>query len=110
MNSLYRYLHVIAYQEQEGLPSVVKVSSADHSYEDAGTNVTCTASRYEFSDGAIICCTEESDDDENDALCAEYWLTYRVLEHPEKVIEPATKQFTNRCQQAFWLKMQAVSR
>ncbi|WP_417760505.1 hypothetical protein [Shewanella sp.] len=66
-----------------------------------------------FADGAIIRqVTEvetETDGAAADNICGDDWISYQVLQQPPQAnITPLQKQFTNRCQQAFWLKIQVA--
>lgn len=108
MTRLAHYLMAMKTPAYDGSVTVVAREQYDRSYQDQEVHVIYVESLVRFNDGALIRCSEELDQVESEALCAECWLTYQVVEHPETPIEPAAKHFTNRCQQAFWLKMQAA--
>jgi len=62
---------------------------------------------YTFNNGVQILYRMESDTFQADHVCRECWVSYEVVHDGGYVISPQKKQFYNRCQERFWLKMQA---
>lgn len=82
---------------------------ATDSSEDDGIVTESTERLVTFANGVQVKQTIEFDDVEEDAdvVCAECWISYAVISAPEGLmIQPQRKHFINKCQEAFWLKMQ----
>lgn len=105
MQSLASYILAI-----EGFPSPVSVVShtqEQHSYRDDNAEICESLTLYHFDNGVVVSLLSEQDKqvDESDMVCADYWLSYRVVT-ANIAISPPQKSFSNICQQRFWLKMQ----
>ncbi|TKB49806.1 hypothetical protein FCL40_06505 [Ferrimonas sediminicola] len=81
---------------------------ADH--RDELAQVQVRECRYRFSNGVqLLYRCEEELTDCAESMCPECWLSYRVVDPRGLTIRPMEKSFSNRCQQQFWLKMQAAN-
>ncbi|MCG9552913.1 hypothetical protein L1D16_04620 [Vibrio sp. Isolate31] len=69
-----------------------------------------TTTTYTFDNGVKIVCHTELDSFQSEDACPECWIQYQVLESGSaaETISPQKKQFYNRCQETFWLKMQSI--
>lgn len=107
MEQLFSYISAI-----EGGASPVRLVDTvdrlvDHSDELAEVRVK--ESLYRFSNGVELLYRREQEQRQSaDQLCAECWISYRVLNNRGFAISPNQKSFSNPCQQRFWLKMQAA--
>ncbi|ABK46612.1 conserved hypothetical protein [Shewanella sp. ANA-3] len=105
MQQLASYIRAI-----QGYPSPVSVishSQEQHSYRDDNAEICESLTLYHFDNGVVVSLLSEQDTqtDESDTVCADYWLSYRVVT-ADMAISPQQKSFSNLCQQRFWLKMQ----
>lgn len=104
MNRLYTYLCNI-----HALPSTVCTVRKTENIEKStdGDNLTEECETiYEFNNGVKILCKTESDTFQSDDICCECWISYEVVHDGGYLIHPLKKQFYNRCQEKFWMKMQ----
>lgn len=105
MQSLASY--ILAIQGYPSPVSVVSHTQKQHSYRDDNAEICESLTLYHFDNGVVVSLLSEQDTqaDESDAVCADYWLSYRVVT-ADMAISPQQKSFSNLCQQGFWLKMQ----
>lgn len=98
---LSRYVAAIS-----GRPSGSLITARRHNstswQEDDGT-VRRDTDTYTFSDGVVIACTVELDSFEDEAACAECWITYEVLSNGVLPVAPSRKTFANTCRVDRWL-------
>lgn len=85
----------------EGFPSPVSVVShtqEQHSYRDDNAAICESLTLYHFDNGVVVSLLSEQDKqvDESDAVCADYWLSYRVVT-ANIAISPPQKSFSNLC-------------
>ena len=106
MERLFSYISAI-----EGAPSPVSLVDRVHhlrDHSDELAEVRVTQSLYRFSNGVeLLHRREQEQQQSDDQLCAECWISYQVLNNNGFAITPSQKSFSNVCQQRFWLKMQA---
>ncbi|MGY6039712.1 hypothetical protein [Aeromonas sp. AE23HZ002T15] len=106
MHQLSTYLTAI--HRQAGPATIIRQQSESHLEQDQdGTLIHHRQTHYWFADGVVICHQKEQDDAPSLQLCAECWISYRVIASPHP-ISPSHKLFHNPCQEAFWLKMQGI--
>ncbi|BDM65973.1 hypothetical protein NFHSH190041_34250 [Shewanella sp. NFH-SH190041] len=109
MNQLYSYISAI-----NQLPSVVSIDHQQQQQQchtDSIGSLTETDTLYHFNNGVTVRCQIEQEDPATaDSLqsCPECWISYHIGDSAGLNIHPASKQFYNRCQQTFWLKMQSA--
>lgn len=113
MHQLYRYIAAIK-GEQSSIKLVDRIA-VDTSYDDAGVRVEGEEVTFRFSNGVSLDMKTEfehlspENEGADDLICSEYWISYRVSSVPPGLsVTPQEKFFTNRCQEAFWLKMQRI--
>lgn len=108
MNHLFTY--VSATKQRTESAFLVAQTCEDSSYDDDGVTVACSESLFTFANGVIIKKSTEvtHDDLPEEGVCKEHWVRYEVVSAPSHLaIWPTVKSFTNLCQEAFWLKMNA---
>ena len=108
MNNLFTYVRAIASEPQDSL--ITSSTNTDLSYQDDGIKVECTERCFNFANGAVIKQTVELEviAAPSDAVCPECWINYEVVSEPQGfTISPQRKVFINKCQESFWLKMNA---
>ncbi|WP_028110764.1 hypothetical protein [Ferrimonas futtsuensis] len=95
----------------QGWPSPVSLEGTAHrliDHDDDLAEVRVKESLYRFSNGVeLLYRCEQEQQQSDDQLCAECWISYQVLNNNGFAITPSQKSFSNVCQQRFWLKMQA---
>lgn len=105
MHRLYTYLCAI-----HMLPSPVKTINETKTFERFSEGENMIEEReilYVFNNGVQVLYRMESDTFQADDVCRECWISYEVQHDGGYAISPQKKQFYNRCQERFWLKMQA---
>lgn len=95
----------------DGNVEAVNLSVAQYSLEqgasvDGDIRVHWQKGEYQFSNGAVVSVHLEWDEVlEEGAACPECWISYEVVNQPERaVISPQSKQFISHCQVGFWLR------
>ena len=106
MNSLVTYINAI--RRQPGAVEITDQLTRTSRYQDDESEIVEEETTYRFANGVVIRHTIEQDSAPSDLICEECWISYEVLDAAELQISPPRKLFHNRCQQDFWLKMQAV--
>ncbi|MFC1236188.1 hypothetical protein [Vibrio sp. F74] len=106
MNNLFTYISAMK-EEPDGLSIVEKVFNKQASEEE---DILLENSELfvKFNNGvAVRKLTErELSGHITDAVCEECWISYEVTEQPSNLnIVPKRKNFTNQCQESFWLKI-----
>lgn len=105
MNRLYTYISAI--NSNNSLVRIInKIEKVQKKLDDEGVIEECEII-YEFDNSVKILYKMESDSFESDQDCQECWISYKVLNNGEYYISPAKKHFYNKCQEAFWIKMQS---
>jgi hypothetical protein len=97
-------------EEPDGLSIVEKVLSKRTSEED-GILMESSELFVKFNNGvAVRKLTEhELSGHITDTVCEECWISYKVTEQPSALnVTPKKKNFTNQCQELFWLKINKV--
>ncbi|EBD5983455.1 hypothetical protein QAA20_004128 [Salmonella enterica] len=105
MHRLYTYLCAI-----HALPSSVKTVNKTETLERFSEGENMIEEReilYVFNNDVQILYRMESDTFQSDDVCRECWVSYDVVHDGGYAISPQKKQFYNRCQENFWLKMHA---
>ena len=108
MHHLFTYVRAINQAHETDF--LLSKTSEDCSYDDDGVTVTCSESLFTFANGVVIKKSTEiaHDDLPDEGVCKEHWVRYEVAKAPcDLAISPRVKSFTNLCQEAFWLKMNA---
>lgn len=110
MDALFHYIQAINAHDSGALISESQVSHEQS--EDEWSTMVRTTQTVRFANGAVVQKiqeTEQAVSPNPDVVCADCWLSYEVLSDPDEgQIRPRQKQFSNLCQQAFWLKVQAA--
>lgn len=103
MDKLISYVAAI-----HGLAGPVSIASHVTSHDrwtDDVVEVTRDETEYRFDNGAIVRRSVEQDRAPSDLLCAECWIDYDVLHHPDaQPISPSRLTFDNACRETFWLR------
>ncbi|BEN31667.1 hypothetical protein [Serratia marcescens] len=105
MHQLYSYLCAI-----HARPSPVKTVNKTETVERFQEGENMIEEReilYAFNNGVQVLYKRESDTFQSDDVCRECWVSYEVVHDGGYAISPKKKQFYNRCQEEFWLKMQS---
>lgn len=108
MNNLFTYVSAIKSELPNKL--IVKKNLSAESYEENGILTENSELIVTFKNGVTIKQSVEFDSNikVSDMTCAECWISYQVISEPEGVnISPKLKNFTNKCQESFWLKINA---
>ncbi|MEZ8045957.1 MULTISPECIES: hypothetical protein [Vibrio] len=106
MNNLFTYISAMK-EEPEGLSVVEKVLNK-RTFDEDGILMENSELFVKFNNGvAVRKLTErELSGRTTDAVCEECWISYEVTEQPHALnIAPKKKNFTNQCQESFWLKI-----
>lgn len=105
MDNLCAYIASIKGEATE--PVIVCRTSRDNSYTDQDLTVDSQESVFSFSNGVVVKYSTESDQDDSDErLCPECWISYEVLSEPAGLqVRPRHKTFISHCQELFWLKI-----
>lgn len=106
MNNLFTYVLAVKNAPYE-LSIVEKVENKSSSEED-GVITESSELIVKFDNGVALRKLTERDlsGDVIEAVCAECWISYEVIEQPERLeVIPKKKSFTNPCQESFWLKI-----
>lgn len=109
LNSLFNY--VLALEENVAGLSIIETVSDNSCVEDDGVVIEINELVVTFENGVMLKKQTERDHiaQINDEVCSECWITYEVLAQPKGVnVVPNRKNFTNHCQEVFWLKMNKV--
>ncbi|WP_158361703.1 RHS domain-containing protein [Burkholderia pyrrocinia] len=92
------------YRVWGGGTSVSHATSHDR-WTDDDVEVTRDETEYRFDNGAIVRRSVEQDRAPSDLLCAECWIDYDVLRHPDaQPVSPTRLTFDNACRETFWLR------
>ncbi|SDI53969.1 hypothetical protein SAMN04488540_10234 [Ferrimonas sediminum] len=108
--------YILAIGQSPSRVGLARQQSQQRWYQDQGVEVCETEYHYWFDNGVELIQLEEQDHlPETDAApaadcCLECWISYRVIQTAGLAIRPLRKQFHNRCQQRYWLKMQVAQR
>ncbi|MDW6002250.1 hypothetical protein [Vibrio mangrovi] len=108
MNQLFTYISAI--RQESGALIAGQQLYQDVTEED-GVLVENSELIVTFHNGVIMKQSIESEHQEEptDLACAECWISYEIISEPEGLrITPKRKTFINTCQEAFWLKINAV--
>ncbi|HEM7880006.1 hypothetical protein LGM58_20810 [Burkholderia contaminans] len=103
MDKLISY--VAAIHGLSGPVSIVSHTASHDRWTDDDVEVTRDETEYRFDNGAIVRRSVEQDRAPSDLLCAECWIDYDVLRHPDaQPIGPTRITFDNACRETFWLR------
>lgn len=108
MNNLFTYVSAIKSELPNEL--IVEKILSEESYEDNGVLTENSELIVTFKNGVTVKQSVELDSNikVSDMTCAECWISYQVILEPEGVnISPKRKNFINKCQESFWLKINA---
>lgn len=108
MNQLITY--VSALKDKQSSQSIVEIAERDTSFTDGDTLIHGRERLITFANGVVLKQQIEFDECSNSqstqAVCSECWISYQIIFQPEFLsIQPKKKQFINRCQEAFWLRI-----
>ncbi|MBO0213657.1 hypothetical protein J0676_09135 [Vibrio sp. Vb2880] len=107
MNDLHLYVAAML-DSTPALTIAERTTNEDTTQDDQGERLYTREQTVTFTNGVVIHQSIEQafDVQPNDAVCAECWISYRVVSEPETMnITPKRKHFINACQQAFWLNI-----
>lgn len=109
MNQLVTYISAI----KTGIPDrlISERQIKEDNLLDDGIVTTCREQTISFVNGVTIRQSMEIDQDvgHHRAACPECWISYEVVSAPPGLdISPKRKVFANKCQEAFWLKINAI--
>ena len=103
MDKLISY--VAAIHGLAGPVQIVSHATSHDRWTDDDVEVTRDETEYRFDNGAIVRRSVEQDRAPSDLLCAECWIDYDVLRHPDaQPINPSRLTFDNACRETFWLR------
>ncbi|MFQ6370594.1 hypothetical protein [Shewanella sp. YIC-542] len=106
MNHLFTY--ALALEDAQNGPAIAAQTASETYSEDDGVVIEHHEWVVEFANGVTLQKQLERDhiDVADDQVCEECWISYRIIAKPEHLhITPMVKNFTNHCQEAFWLKL-----
>lgn len=109
MNNLFTY--ILAMNEGSGCLTFAEETNRAQTLEEDGIVTESSELTAKFINGVTIRkLTElESSAHFSEAVCEECWISYEVIEQPNTInIKPKKESFTNKCQEAFWLKIKKV--
>ncbi|WP_350225420.1 hypothetical protein [Vibrio parahaemolyticus] len=109
MNNLFTYISAMK-GEPGGLSIVEKVLNKQTSEED-GILTENSELFVKFNNGVAVRKLTERELSVHitESVCEECWISYEVTEQPSTLnIAPKKKNFTNQCQESFWLKINKV--
>lgn len=109
MNDLFKYVSAL-HEENVEFSIAEQVLRESTAIED-GIFVESSELVVQFENGVTLKRQIERDhaDRHDDDVCSEYWISYEVVSQPISLdVMPKKKTFTNRCQEAFWLKMNKI--
>ncbi|UXI03121.1 hypothetical protein [Photobacterium sp. TY1-4] len=113
MNNLSTY--VSALQGKETKVAIVEHQSTQHQCEEDGVIINAVEHIVTFSNGVTLATRQEWDHPDtfsegvSEDVCTECWITYEITANLQHLpIRPRKKSFANRCQAAFWLKINDV--
>lgn len=109
MNDLFIYVSAIKNNNHGRF--VVERTLTDDTFEEDGIVTEYKEQTVTFSNGVIIkqCIELEQGEVSQDAVCPECWIGYEVLSEPYGLnIFPKRKNFVSKCQESFWLKINAT--
>ncbi|MGF1725352.1 hypothetical protein [Photobacterium nomapromontoriensis] len=109
MNNLFTYISAMK-EEPDGLSIVEKVLNKQ-SVEENGTLMENSELLVKFDNGVAVRKRTERELSGyiTESVCEECWISYDVIEQPSTLnIAPQKKNFTNQCQESFWLKINKV--
>ncbi|MEJ2765266.1 hypothetical protein VV869_15000 [Photobacterium sp. MCCC 1A19761] len=113
MNNLSTY--VSALKGKETKVAIVEHQFTQHQCEEGGVTIDSVEHIVTFSNGVTLAMRQEFDHPDTfsegvpEGICAECWITYEITDNLQYLpIRPRKKSFTNRCQEAFWLKINEV--
>ena len=108
MTHLHAYIAAI--NAAPSAQQIAKRELTDHSFEEAGIEVTAQTGVYTFANGVVVQREFELEQSEPDPSqsCQECWIGYKVLSLPDGLeVQPRSKAFANKCQELFWMRMTA---
>lgn len=107
MNQLITYIKAI---HQQASPATITRQQSEHysEHDESGTVIRHQITTYWFANDVVIRHQTEQDEAPSELICAECWISYRVIASPIP-ITPSSKLFHNHCQERFWLKMQDIT-
>ncbi|MEZ8096166.1 hypothetical protein L4D00_15210 [Photobacterium swingsii] len=110
MDNLFTYIAAIKGHSSDVV--ITNQATHSHQYIDDGVEVNEEQTSYVFNNGVVIQYHSEKDSIDGiaghaaDNVCEECWISYQVLESGVYAIRPMKKVFNNKCQEAFWVKIQ----
>ncbi|EKO3978835.1 hypothetical protein FNJ21_004354 [Vibrio fluvialis] len=114
MNDLHFYVAAIV--DRDALVAIAKREITEEiteeiTLDDNGEQLCTREQTVTFSNGVVVHQSVEQTFEHslNEAVCAECWISYRVVHEPETMnITPKRKHFINTCQQSFWLSIRRM--
>ena len=107
--SLITYIKAIHHQQTS--VSISGRESYTRHYTDGEAEITTIEEVFRFNNGVVIRYAIEQDNVPSgpEVMCEECWISYEVADAGALEIRPVRKVFSHRCQESFWLKIQAGS-
>ncbi|WDD91431.1 hypothetical protein Bsp3421_001352 [Burkholderia sp. FERM BP-3421] len=110
MNPLFRYVGAIHGRARD--VAITRHDTTQARWHDDGYDMHRVETLYTFDDGAVIRRAVEQEQEQEQAprdlaapACAECWIDYEVLVHPDgRPIAPPRQRFDNACREIFWLR------
>ncbi|EDZ99222.1 conserved hypothetical protein [Burkholderia sp. H160] len=103
MNKLVSYVSSI--HGLSGPVTIVRQDVSTETWREQDIEVHKQEITFVFDNGAVIRRSIEWDQVSSDALCAECWIDYEVIQHPTGLsIDPPSQRFDNVCRETFWLR------
>jgi len=109
MNNLFTY--ILAMNEGSDCLTFAEETNRAQTLEEDGVITESSELTAKFINGVTIRKLTElkSSAHFSEVVCEECWISYEVIEQPNTInIKPKKKNFTNKCQEAFWLKIKKV--
>ncbi len=110
MDNLFTYIAAIKGHSSDVVIATQETHS--HQYIDDGVEVNEEQTSYVFNNGVVLQYRSEKDslngtpEHTADNVCEECWISYQIVESDVYAIRPMKKVFNNKCQEAFWVKIQ----
>lgn len=110
MNDLHFYVAAIV--DRNALVTIAKREITEEiTLDDNGEQLCTREQTVTFSNGVVVhqSVDQTFETSLSEAVCAECWISYRVVHEPETMnITPKRKHFINTCQQSFWLNIRRM--
>lgn len=109
MNNLFTYISAMKDESPSGL--IAEKVLSEQSFEEDGVLTESSELIVTFTNGVSVKQSVEFEHGEvtSGTVCTECWISYEVVAEPKGLyVKPKRKDFINKCQESFWLKINQV--